>query len=1537
MTRFLLTLLLLFPVLPALAQDGAADSPQEERSLFLSFIEDQLSTPNRQIRIRGIQGVLSSQAAIGEITVADREGVWLRITNASINWSRSALVLRQRLQIQRLAAESIEVYRRPVPAEGLPAPEASSFAIPELPIAIVLEQLQVPRISFGEEVFGLESVLSVDGRLRLEGGSLDTALEIVRIDGPGGNLSIEAAYDNATEVVDLDVTLSSPENGVVANMLNIEGRPPLSLTLAGSGPVENLDLSLAMTVDDEPTLSGIARFRGDPEGLGFDIDVGGPIVRLVPTRFRGFFGEETTLQASGMSKNAGGLRLDTFDLVSAALQINATAETASDGFLTTLTLDAEIADPQGERVLLPVRGGETFVDSASLTARYGTADDEAWQAELEIDNLRTGEFAAENTEIRLSGMAANLSRPAERRLTFDLDGSLAGITAERADVAEALGRSVSLAASGAWAAGEPITLETAEIAAHSLTARLSGIITEFAFRGDIGVEADNIAPFSGLAGRDLGGSLSLAANGELHPITGAFDLDLDGRGEDLRIGTPAADALLAGTTRLTGQLTRSTEGFSANDFRIAGDRFTLTADGTFATEAADFRFDADLADLAVLTERAEGRLTASGRATGSAGQLSLSFEAQVPSGRLLDKRLAEAEIGFEGTLQDEALAGLVSGEAFLDGVAASLQSRVNVSAGERRLSNLDFTAGGAHLTGDLVQDREGLFTGQLTLDASDISTAAALFLVEASGAIDAEVAFAPREDAQHVAIEATLRNVVAEQVSLEDGELEANVADLFGVPAVEGTLRATGLTAAGIDVARLQATAETSGRETAFDGEATLANGTEIAARGALAPADGGFIVSLAQASLVQGDIAARLLRPASLTVQGDTITFEPVDIDIAGGRVSAEGEIGRDLDVAVSLADVPLSIANTVRPDLALGGTLDGEATISGTRDAPQATFNLTGRNIVAAALSQAGIASLTVDATGNMRGETLVVDARVTSPGGVSATISGDVPLTDSGLAVDVDLRAFPLSLLNARVPNQDLGGTLTGSARVTGSLADPRAEFSLRTDAFTARTLAAFGAAPLNVSASGRFAEETIILTALEATGPAGLTVSGSGRIPLTGSGLAVNARGTIPLALGNRLLADRGTQLTGTAVVDLNIGGSLSNPAISGTVSTTDAAAVDPMTNLRLSAIRIDAGIQGDTVTIRSSSASLATGGTVSLSGTISTDASAGFPANLSLGLNEARYTDGELVTATLSGTLSLAGPLTRDPLLSGNLSVDRAEIIVPENFGGGGAGINVRHVDPPAGVARTLQRARADDGTPVPGGRPSVMRLDVTVDAPARIFVRGRGLDAELGGSVTLTGPITSVQPVGGFRLIRGRLAILGRRITFDEGTVTLVGDLDPYLDFVARSEGRDITVFITVTGRVSDLDVAFSSQPQLPEDEVLARLIFDRGLNELSPVQLAQLAAAAAELAGGGNTSLLGSLRQAAGLDELDVVTDPQGNVAVRAGRYIQENIYLGVEAGASGTTRATINLDITENLKARGAVGSEGDSSVGVFYERDY
>ena len=128
-----------------------------------------------------------------------------------------------------------------------------------------------------------------------------------------------------------------------------------------------------------------------------------------------------------------------------------------------------------------------------------------------------------------------------------------------------------------------------------------------------------MAPFSGLAGRQLSGALDMDAAGSIEPISGAFDLSIDSVASGLGIGSEPVDNLLAGDTRITGSLARGETGIVARQLRVFNNQASATANGTFASGAADFDFDFELNDLALLSDRAAGKLTAKGRAKGSDG------------------------------------------------------------------------------------------------------------------------------------------------------------------------------------------------------------------------------------------------------------------------------------------------------------------------------------------------------------------------------------------------------------------------------------------------------------------------------------------------------------------------------------------------------------------------------------------------------------------------------------------------------------------------------------------------------------------------------------------------------------------------------------------------------------------------------------------------------------------------------------------------------------------------------------------------------
>ena len=63
---------------------------------------------------------------------------------------------------------------------------------------------------------------------------------------------------------------------------------------------------------------------------------------------------------------------------------------------------------------------------------------------------------------------------------------------------------------------------------------------------------------------------------------------------------------------------------------------------------------------------------------------------------------------------------------------------------------------------------------------------------------------------------------------------------------------------------------------------------------------------------------------------------------------------------------------------------------------------------------------------------------------------------------------------------------------------------------------------------------------------------------------------------------------------------------------------------------------------------------------------------------------------------------------------------------------------------------------------------------------------------------------------------------------------------------------------------------------------------------------------------------------------------DAEGNAAVRAGKYLSENVYTDVTIG-SASTEINLNLDLTDSLTVRGSVDTTGDTSLGIFFERDY
>ncbi|NNU79072.1 translocation/assembly module TamB [Halovulum dunhuangense] len=1541
--RFLILLLplVLWPFL-GLAQDEIAEG-EDDNGFIINLLQNQLSTESRKIRLSGVQGALSSQASVRRITISDREGIWLQIDNATINWSRSAL-LRGRVEVQRLAAESIRIPRRPLPEPGLPQPEASGggFSVPDLPVAINLANLEIGRVFLGEPVIGVAAEIGATGNLALAGGNLDSRLELNRLDAPGGSFLLSAAFDADSQEVALDLQLSEPEDGLIANLLNVEGRPAVEGSITASGPVADLTATMDFRAGDEDLLDGQLRLTEGPEGLDFVADIAGRLQPLVPLELHPFFAEESTIAVEGRQLAEGGIALDRLEVDAGGLDLAGTLRTAPDGFPQALDLRMALGREDGTPLALPGGGGQTTIQSGRLDLTYGEGS--AWDGVLALEGLSTGEVTVGETTIAMGGLAENLDDPEARRVTARVEGAARDFSARDPKLEIALGNGVELLIVLDWAAGRAVAIEEAQLSGNGVQIGFGGALDGTRLSGGAAVEIADLSVFGALAGRDLAGSVSTSAAGLVDPLAGSFDLTLDGSAQGLRLGLAQVDPLLEGETVLAGRLRRDAQGIEAEGFRLSNDQLELAADGIYAAEGTDFRLSASVSDIGLVTDAGSGAVRLTAQAEGGVEALGVDLRLAMDAGELQGRAVS----GLNLTLRGEGtgavdLRGRIGGGGRLDETRIGLDGGFELGDGFQRLQGFRFDAGPTRVTGSVARGADGLLSGTLDVASPDISDVAALALQEASGAVRTRLVLSRSAGTQSAAITGAIRDLAVAGSTVSGADLDLAVRDLFGIPLASGEvdLRAARFGGFGISEARLVSSVEDARMrvraDAAFDNGATATLGAQVEN---LQP---GLRVDLARLDLDTGATLATLTAPARLEIAGGATRLTPLSLRIGDGRLVARGTVAEALDLLFEMEALPLSIANDFAPGLGLGGTVSGSARVGGTAEAPEGSFRLDLAGLRAAQTEALGLPALSVGTQGEIAAQAVNLTGRIEAADALLLGFEGRIPLDPDaqGFAATATLERLAVAAFDRAAGNLGLQGRVTGRVEASGSVLDPEARFSLAGEQLSTLLTRQNGLPAAGVTLEGGYRRGVLDLDALQAQGPQGLQFQASGRVPLQGSGLEITAQGRLPLALANIALARSGVQVAGDLSLDAAARGALTAPALSGSARMTGGTILYPHANLRLENVALNLGLAGERVTITEARANFAERGTLSIGGAVGIAAGSGFPADLDIALRDVIYSDGRIVTTRLSGDLTLEGPILGAGRLAGRLDVGRTEVVIPSSFGiNAGVLLDISHLNPPRDVQLTLDRAGLNRPLEESQGGGLPLVLDVLVNAPNQIFIRGRGLDAEMGGQVRVTGTASDVVPVGQINLIRGRLNILGQRIEFDEGSVTLIGDLNPRIRLVAETAARDGTVvFLTVEGPATDPAVTFSSSPVLPQDEVLALLIFDRNVAELSPLQIAQLAAAAASLAGvgGGGEGALGGLRSAIGLANLDVTSGDDGEVGVRAGTYVTENIYLDLEADSGGETKATINLDITDSVRARTSVDSRGESTIGIFFERDY
>ncbi|TJZ92163.1 DUF490 domain-containing protein [Paracoccus gahaiensis] len=1483
---------LLFP-LAVLAQ-GLSDlttGADDDRGFLTGLLERNLSGAGRQVVIEGFEGALSSRATFTEMRISDDEGAWLTLRDGAIQWNRSAL-LRRRVEIAELSAAEIILPRLPQGEETAVQAEAPVFALPELPVSLNIDQITVERVELGQPVIGVEAALRIAGGFSLEGGEGEAQLTIDRLDGPRGQFVLDAGYSNETEVLRLNLGLDEAADGLLVNLVGVHDRPAVTAQISGEGQIRDFAADIRLATDGQPRITGQVSASGrtgedGTPGTGFRFQLGGDVATLLRPEDRAFFGRDTQLLAEGWRAETGRLEIPVLDIRTEALRIAGSLSTNDLSAPQRAELQMTLGQDAGAAqvpVPLPFAGPETTVETGRLSLDYDAAQSDGWRLDGRVGALTLDGVALGALDLAGRGQVF-LDDGALSEVIGAIDFDVSDLAFDDADLAQAVGAGIAGRTGFNFTPGNALDITNLRVRGsdYGLDGNflVSGLSSGITLSVDAGARYTDLARLSGVAGRPLTGAADATVEGYYILLNDSFDIDARITGRDITLNQPQLDPLLGGASDILLQARRDELGLEIEDFRIDANRLTATAQGLVSSTDSTLQARISMPSLADAGPDFGGALEAEAALTGPQDARSVTVSGQTQDLRIGIEALDNA-LGGQTQL---ALSAQQSPEGFELQDFSLTNPQLNAEAqGSFAQGALDAVAQVAVADLSSIRaDWSGGFEARATLTEED---GARLIDVTGSGQ-DLSLGQAAADGAltgtTQLAFQASERDGV---ITISDGrltndQLRAVVQGVYG----EGVTDLTG----DVDVASLapfgpgwrgSLQAQGSFRE-AGDGLRQLElTGT-------------GRDLSFGQAQ-VDGALAGETRLAVTGTEQDGIFTIQTAQVENPRLTASATGQVGADAtDVAVDLEAVDLRFLGN-----GISGAVSAEARLTddGTTRRIETTGQANGLSVGQPQVDPILAGQTSFDLAASQGAEGLSVQR---------------LNVTNPQLQVTAD--GAPASGINLQARLADLGlivPEFPGAVAVTGTVREQGPNFALD----------------------------------LRATAPGSTELAIAGTAARDGSTTDLAITGSADSALANTTLRTR--SVSGQLAIDLRLQGAPSLQALSGQVRLQNGQLADPGLGLRLEAIDVTAGFQGGRLQI-DGAANVSAGGRVTLNGPV--DLSNG-AVDIAVVLAEVVLRDPNLYETSVTGNVRFSGSQAAGQLIAGQIALGETEIRIPSTGLGGARAIpDITHVGsqrPPvratrarAGLEGYPSQAAQEAGLSGPPATPPAdpPRLDLVITAPSRVFIRGRGVDAELGGGFRITGTPRNVVPIGNLELIRGRVDLLGNRFVLTEGLVELQGSLIPVIRLVAETERDSITTRIIIDGEVRDPEITFESSPELPQEEVLSQLLFGRGLDSISPLQAAQLANAIAVLAGRGGDGIIGNLRESAGLDDLDLTTDDEGNIELRAGRYLTENVYTDLSVGEGGRTSINLNLDITRSLRARGSVGSDGGSSLGLFFERDY
>lgn len=401
---------------------------------------------------------------------------------------------------------------------------------------------------------------------------------------------------------------------------------------------------------------------------------------------------------------------------------------------------------------------------------------------------------------------------------------------------------------------------------------------------------------------------------------------------------------------------------------------------------------------------------------------------------------------------------------------------------------------------------------------------------------------------------------------------------------------------------------------------------------------------------------------------------------------------------------------------------------------------------------------------------------------------------------------------------------------------------------------------------------------------------------------------------------QLLLDKTGALTfdGAVKARMRAGGTFAQPRLTGTLSGDRFTAALPNQGLNFTEGRFQAELQDQVLQLKEL---IVRGGDGTLKGQGQLKLEDGAPAmQLSLQADKLEVLSRPDRLLILSGTsdASVAG---KDIKITAKLKADHGLIELPKG-----------DAPAPSDDVVVLGRTKAIEKKPLP----YAVRLDLNMDLGESFFIKGKGLDAQLGGALKLTtvdGALPSSR--GSIRVVKGGYSAYGQRLEIERGILNFQGPVDnPSLNITALRKNQQVEAGVAVTGTAQSPRVNLVSNPSVPDSEKLSWLVLGHGLEDSSGQEFSALqTAAGALLAAGESVTLQQKIAHASGLEEVSLKgAGGLENTVLSLGKRLSSRAYLSYEQGLTGAGGLVkINYTLTRRLSVRAQAGTA--PAVDLFY----